>query len=256
MGMSGSVERTKRLIYPETVAGGFSRVDGTIEFYQRVNSLVKPSHVVLDIGAGRGQGHIDDDCDYRRSLRTFRGRVAKVVGIDVDPVVISNPSLDEAHLIEGGRFPLADASVDVAFSDYTFEHVADPASFAGEAQRVLRPGGWLCARTPNKFGYISVASRLIPASLHAPVLRRAQPERKSEDVFPTTYLLNTGKALRRHFPDHVWERYVYAHKAEPAYFGTSAVAWRVADALLSALPRPLWPTLMIFMRKRSDGPPA
>src|SRR5690606_39255374 len=133
-----------------------------------------PDSVMLDIGAGRGQAHHDDPSTYRRSLRNFRGRVARVIGIDIDPVVATNPSLDEARVIENGVFPVEDGIVDVAFSDYTFEHVSDPAAFAGEAERVLKPGGWLCARTPNRNGYISMASRLIPQALHGGVLRRAQ----------------------------------------------------------------------------------
>ena len=250
---TSAFRRTKQIVYPEVVAGGFSRVDGTVDFYQRINSLMKPTDTVLDIGAGRGQGHLDDDCNYRKQLRTFRGRVGKVIGIDVDTVVVDNPSLDEAYVIKDDRFPLADASVDLAFSDHTFEHVADPYSFAQEVHRVLKPGGWLCARTPNRRGYISLASRIIPDRLHAAVLKRAQPGRKAEDVFPTTYLLNTSGALSRYFPDDAWERYVYTHNPEPAYFGTSPTVWRIFDTLLSALPRPLWPTLMIFMRKRADG---
>jgi SAM-dependent methyltransferase len=244
------VERTKRKMYPEVVAGGFSRVDGTVHFYQRINALVNRDSVVLDIGAGRGRTHVDDVNSYRASLSNFRGKVAKVIGLDVDPVVLTNDSLDEAHVIVDGAFPLPDASADVAFSDYTFEHVADPAAFASEALRVVKPGGWLCARTPNKYGYISVASRLIPERFHQAVLKRAQPTRKSEDVFPTTYLLNTPSALKRHFDPRHWEHYVYTHDAEPAYFGSSLLLWKLANALSGVVPRQFGPTLMIFLRRK------
>jgi hypothetical protein len=45
----------KCLICPEITAGGFSRADGTIEFYQRVCALLRRAAAVLDLGAGRGQ---------------------------------------------------------------------------------------------------------------------------------------------------------------------------------------------------------
>ena len=39
--------------YPEAAVGGFSQVDGVIEFYTRVNALVDAESRVLDFGAGR-----------------------------------------------------------------------------------------------------------------------------------------------------------------------------------------------------------
>ena len=40
--------------YPENEAGGFSRLDGTVQFYQRVRALLGPGHRILDFGAGAG----------------------------------------------------------------------------------------------------------------------------------------------------------------------------------------------------------
>jgi hypothetical protein len=53
--------------YPEIGAGGFTRIDGTVAFYQRVNALLKKEAVLLDYGAGRGAWHMEDACEYRRS---------------------------------------------------------------------------------------------------------------------------------------------------------------------------------------------
>ena len=41
------------IFYPENMAGGFSRCDGTVQFYQRVRALLRPGWVVLDFGAVR-----------------------------------------------------------------------------------------------------------------------------------------------------------------------------------------------------------
>jgi hypothetical protein len=40
--------------YPESNFGGFSDVDGTVSFYLRVNSLLRPDSNILDFGCGRG----------------------------------------------------------------------------------------------------------------------------------------------------------------------------------------------------------
>jgi len=82
--------------YPENRAGGFSRCDGTVQFYQRVRALLRPDYVVLDFGAGRGAAYYQDPSPYRKSLRNLRGEGRRVIGVDVDPVVSSNPCVDEA----------------------------------------------------------------------------------------------------------------------------------------------------------------
>lgn len=242
-----------QIIYPEVDVGGFSRVDGIVHFYQRVNALVQPTDTVLDIGAGRGQNHIEDPSAYRRHLIGFKGRVARMIGLDVDEVVLTNPALDEAHLIKDNEFPLSDASVDVAFADWTLEHIPDPAAFSREVHRVLKPGGWFCARTPNKWGYISVAARLIPERLHDLVLGWAQPDREQKDVFPTHYLLNTRRDIERHFDPGHWKVYIHCHTNEPAYFGKSVFMWRLAQLMFWLTPSPMGAVLMIYIQKRAEA---
>src|SRR5262245_1623295 len=92
-----------RSFFPELGAGGFSRVDSTVQFYERVNALVNSESVLLDFGAGRGRFHVDDVVHYRRKLRDFRGKVREVIGADVDPIVATNPSLDRAFVLDPCR---------------------------------------------------------------------------------------------------------------------------------------------------------
>jgi SAM-dependent methyltransferase len=156
--------------------------------------LTGPDAVVLDFGAGRGArggaSQIEDPALFRRNLMTLKGRVRELIGADVDPVVKLNSSLDRAILLgPDGRLPLPDASIDVIVSDYTFEHVQDPAKIARELDRVLVPGGWICVRTPNRYGYIALANRMVPERLSHRVVRLAQRDRKDEDIFPAVYRL-------------------------------------------------------------------
>ena len=236
--------------FPECRAGGYSRVDGSVEFYQRINSIVSEDAVVLDIGAGRGVAHVDGSVSYTRRLMRFRGRCKKVIGIDVDDAVLGNPSLDEAHVIDKNTFPLPDSSVDIAFADWVLEHIEDVSAFSAEVERVIRPGGWFCARTPNKWGYISLASRLIPEALHARVLKRAQPNRKTEDVFPTFYRLNTRTNIARAFSADRWDVVTYTYDSEPAYFGSNTLLWRLALFMYRLTPPGMGSVVMLFARKR------
>ena len=88
----------KAAYYPEC-RGGFSHVDGTIVFYARVNALLDPKGVVLDLGCGRG-AHREDPSEFRRALRVVRGKVDTVIGLDVDPRAAENPFIDEFRLLE------------------------------------------------------------------------------------------------------------------------------------------------------------
>lgn len=145
--------------YRETDAGGFTRLDGTVAFYTRVNALLAPEMVVVDLGAGRGADAGNAGSGYRRRLAMLRGKVARVIGVDVDEAVRENPKLDEAVVYDGGRIPLPDASADVVVSDWTLEHIPDPALFAAEIHRILKPGGWLAARTPHLFSALVLSVR-------------------------------------------------------------------------------------------------
>lgn len=239
-------------LYPEVRAGGYTRRDGFVDFYQRVNALLDERSEVLDFGAGRGLWQFEPLAPYHRRLRAIHQRVKRYVGIDVDPVVLDNPSLAEAKVIApGDAIPYDDASFDLVLADYVLEHVAaeDAPAVAGEILRVLRPGGWLAARTPNKWGMIGIGARAVPNELHTRFLERLQPGRKSEDVFPVRYSMNTKRDLTRLFPaPH--EVVVYGHASEPVYFGQSSrAAWRAAQLVDKLTPSPLLPTLMVFVRK-------
>lgn len=244
------LQRLRARLHPESGAGGFSAIDGTVIFYTRIAALLRPETTVLDLGAGRGRAHVDDPVSFRRSLMDLRGRCAKVIGADPDPAVLANPSLDEAVVMPSPEaVPLPDACVDLILADHVLEHVADPAAFAAECARLLRPGGWLCARTPNRWGLVATASLAIPARLHAAVLARAQPHRRAEDVFPTCYRLNTRRALARAFPERAWSHHVHGWNSEPAYAGRSALAWRAMQGLQALLPPAMDATLHVFLRR-------
>jgi SAM-dependent methyltransferase len=245
-------ERLSRL-YPESTVGGFSRYDGFIEFYTRVNALLDSDSVVLDFGAGRGLWATEPLPAASRRLRAFHERVGRVVGIDVDDAVVKNTALAEAKVVEpGDPIPYADQTFDLVLADYVLEHVseADAPGVAREILRVLKPDGWLAARTPNKWGIIGLGARAVPNRLHTRFLHRLQPGRKDEDVFPVEYHMNTRRQLRRLFPSP-HQLVIYGHTSEPTYFGRSRAAWRAAAFLGRLTPPALEPTLMVFVQKAS-----
>lgn len=242
-----------RQLFPEWHVGGFTRVDANLAFYSRVQALIDADSVVVDFGAGRGQ-FLEEPPSYRRDLQLLKGRARRVVGIDIDPVVLENKSVDEAQVwVPGTPIDLPDASVDVVVAEATFEHIDDPALVVPELERILKPGGWVCARTPNRWGYIAVGARMVPNSLHARVLGRLQPGREEKDIFPTRYRLNTRRHVRRWFPAPRWQSYGYTINAEPAYFANSRFFIHLVYGVTKVLPQRLGTHYLFFIRKSPDA---
>lgn len=100
-----------------------------------------PTATVLDLGCGPG---------YLSEVLGELVPEGKVIGADVDPGLLARAR--EAFAKRGwahgefveawaDRLPLADRSVDLVYSRFLFQHLADPAAVVREVRRVLRPGG-------------------------------------------------------------------------------------------------------------------
>jgi len=241
----------ERLAYQEINVSGFSHLDPEIAFYTQVTALLRTDSVVLDFGAGRGEFMDTDPSAFRRDIQNLRGRCAKVHGCDPDPAVLENPTLDSGEVINMGKpLPYSDNHFDLIVARYVFEHIDDPQWAASELLRVLKPGGWICAMTPNKWGYVALAAMLVPNRLHSRTLARVQPGRLSKDVFPTVYKLNRPAAVRRYFGQGA-DVFHYSTSSIPAYHFGSFAMFRLFQLLHRLIPAPLDVGLRFFIRKRA-----
>ena len=249
--MASSINPVELRYYPETAFGAFSRDSGTLQFYARINALLTPGMRLLDLGAGRGAVIVEERDPFLRSLKTMKGKVAHVAGCDVDDAVFENPHLDSATLIEPGKpLPYADGEFDLVYASWVLEHLEDPAFVLSEVRRVLKPGGYFCAVTPNRRGYLALAARVLGNRRHVQVLSRVQPGRKSFDVFPTHYRVNTKGAVRRFLGAH-GDLAVYAMSNDPSYYFGKGWLFAAFRALHKLTPEALHTALFIFFRKAS-----
>jgi SAM-dependent methyltransferase len=232
--------------YPESAFGGFSDLDGTVAFYSRINALIQPSFRIVDFGCGRG-AQADDPIAFRRGLRCLKGKVAHVIGLDVDAVARGNPTIDAFHLLAPDRpWPLEDKSADLVLCESVIEHLPNPESFFCEAARVLVPGGYLCLRTPNVLSYVGFATKHIPNKYHERVLAKSQPDRKENDVFPTFFRCNTISAVKRQMAMHGFRAVVYGYEAEPSYLHFSKLAYGLGVLHQKFAPGFLRPAIFAF----------
>lgn len=236
-------------LFPERRFASFFRRQIRFVFFSILADIVTPESVVLDYGAGRGK-HVESEFGHMARIANFRGRVKKVIGIDPDDAVFSNPTLDEAFRIEpDGSIPLPDASVDVIFSCAVLEHVSDPKRVASEITRVLIPGGWFCAYTPNKWGYVGMGVRMVPNMLHAGMLKFANPHGvAAKDVFPTLYRMNTLGEIGRLFPNFRNASFIF--NGPPGYNFGSVLMARFWLAVMALTPHRIGQTLFVFVQKK------
>lgn len=235
--------------YPESQFGGFTDIDGTITFYTRVNALLQPSFVILDIGCGRG-AYRDDPIRLRKKLRIFKHKVKKVIGIDVDHTAAENPFIDAFYLITNDQWPLLDHSIDLILCDNVLEHVQTPDFFFNEINRILKPGGFLCLRTPNAYSYIALFAKLTPNKYHAKITDIVQNNRQERDVFPAYYRCNTIGKIRSRLTFYKYTHVVYGFEAEPSYLSFSKFAYWLGVLHQGLAPGFLKPSIFAFGQKK------
>jgi ubiquinone/menaquinone biosynthesis C-methylase UbiE len=159
-----------------------------LRFNALVESTVSPSDRVLEIGAGSGQGS--------QNRFALKGRVAEYIGIDPDPRVLQNPSLDRGVVCTAESLPFDDEHFDLVFHTMVAEHLPDPIAAMCETARVLKPGGRVLFETPSRYYYPMLAAALTPQWFHEWYVAKLGSGRSSEDVFPTVYRANDSRTIR------------------------------------------------------------
>jgi SAM-dependent methyltransferase len=256
MALIGRVRKQAALrLHEEIVADNFSAQECDLTFYSLIRGLAMrhEAKTVLDYGAGRNRYaqdfNAETDSFLIRDLRDLRFGGAEVTAADVDPEVLSHPASHHRHVIVPGKpLPIADGKFDLIVSDYVFEHVEDAQGVAKELQRLLRPGGWLVVRTPNRYGYLKLAASLVPNRLHDAVLRHVQPHRKAVDTFPTFYRLNCRRDFERYF--NQCSVHMMTDSWEPAYFFGRIWLYRAFAILHKFMPK-FFGTASIFILQKS-----
>lgn len=148
------------------------------------------------IPAAGGAVALDAGCGRLSLLRPFRPRLARFVGVDIHAPARHLRWLDEFAVADlcrdTGAFPAE--TFDVALSNFTVEHFADPVAAFRTIGAWLRPGGWLVITTVNRRHPLVDLYLSLPAGLRA----RLQPmvKRDEADAHPLVGACNTPRLIR------------------------------------------------------------
>lgn len=146
--------------------------------------------VVLDAGCGR-----------KSPLVPFRGRIGRLLGVDIHRPPSVPAYLDDFMTVDlcGTGEGLPAAQFDLVLSNFTIEHFSDPGAAMRNLHRSLRPGGVLVVSTVNRRHPFVAAYLRLPSSLRT----RLQPMVKASaaDAHPLVGACNTPSELRQALRD-------------------------------------------------------
>jgi len=224
--------------------------NGTIAFFLKVKALYasNPMPRVLDYGAGRGAWVSLEESKTCRAIRDLRIGAVEVVAADVDAAVLENVCSHRQVVIPAdGALPFEDETFDIIVSDYVFEHVANPEKTAKELLRILKPGGWICARTAKQIRLCRARPRAAsPTGCNRAVLHAFNPTgwtSRISDHLRALFVARGSEILSR--PESL--RHAFFRRA--CYHFNNTWMYRAMLILHWLLPKSLAPGLMVFVQK-------
>lgn len=203
--------RLERRLYPGLQRTVFAA------FEEALASRLGPHAVVLDSGSGPGSW----------VLHEHRDKIALLVGEDVCAPAVHQ--LDAFVLAPCTQLPFADGSFDLVLAYLVVEHLAMPTAALREYARVLRPGGYLCIKTPAVRTPLFLLSRVLPTGMHKWL--KAGIGTPADDVFPTYYRANTISDLSHALDVAGFER-DWLRTFDQTYAYLSQTRWMYALGLL------------------------
>lgn len=214
-------------------------VDGTTLFIDIVKRYCSLNFVVLDLGAGSGQG--------KPKSYSVKGLVKVNIGVDINKDLYKNEIIDKKILGDAYNLPFQKEAFDLIYADYVLEHIRQTEDFAEEVKRVLKKGGFFIFRTPNLYHYVPLIAKVM-SKLFKSVLANYRFKNRT---FPTFYKMNTVRKLKKLFLKNGFsvERVELIEK-EPSY-----LMFNIAPFLIGVLYERMvnFTELLAFLRSNIIG---
>ena len=198
---------------------------------------------LLDIGCGRGG--LVEQLDHP---------VAQIVGVDPDPVSLTEHRLGIPRAVSLGRLPFPDGTFDVAFASWVLEHWEHPARELAEIGRVLRPNGCFIFITPNKLHPLIRVNQLLGSmSAVQDQLVKWLYGRAEDDTFPIWYRANNRQQLVDSVGNNQLRLELLQEIEDPTYLAFTPQLFRLNVRLEPFIPQQAKLHLVGLLRKDSVG---
>ncbi len=141
------------------------------KLFSLLGKAIKDDAILVDIGCGGGY-----------YLNIISGYNVKSVGLEISDIEIhrakqnivdDNILLIQYDLSQG--LPFKNESVDIIFNSSVLEHLECPEYIIRESYRVLKKGGKIIGRTPNKYSLMEICSMLLSKSRLRQILNKPDP---------------------------------------------------------------------------------
>lgn len=135
---------------PDRMHGGLEGEVARLEAQARL-AWPHEARILCALGLGSARDVLEIGCGSGAYLERLSELAtgAQLVGVEPDQRLrrLAGERVTSARLLDGTAeaLPLADGSCQFAVARYVFQHLSDPERAAGEALRVLAPGGTLAA---------------------------------------------------------------------------------------------------------------
>jgi len=165
-------------------------------YREMLRLLIDPGRRWLDLGCGHQFLPEWMPGSEKEEIAILK-RAQISVGIDADlPSLSKHRMLKDRVLGDIERLPFRDHSFDLVTANMVVEHVQDPSGLLDEVSRILSPNGLFLFHTPNRYGYATLITAVLPTALKIKLAGFLQ-NRRQEDVFTTFYRMNSPGAVRR-----------------------------------------------------------
>jgi ubiquinone/menaquinone biosynthesis C-methylase UbiE len=160
-----------------------ARHDLHIEWRETVGryaAMLDDGALIVDAGGGKS-------CAFKANLPG--GKSLRIVAVDISEDELErNRDVDEWRVADiSAALPFADGEVDMVVTRSVVEHLEDPAGFAAETFRVLKPGARTIHIIPGKFGLVSIVNQLLPKRVARKLVHLVVPGSDETLGFPAFY---------------------------------------------------------------------
>ncbi len=159
---------------------------GFMRYYEKLikYEIKKNNGYVVELGCG-SQNHVEISDEIKNII----------IGVDISLDKLNANPYRHKIACDVHYMPIKSITIDTIISQDLFEHIPNPSLMISDMHRVLKPGGKVIFKIPNKHSVFGLFTRFTPYRYHKIYWKITLSE--YPDVTPTFYNFNDKKTIER-----------------------------------------------------------